>query len=204
MPSGVQVSPWLHPGLCPFLHLCADAAHASLLLFHSYLLQPPSRPLFFPTYLLPSWPPCRLWPCLPLSLSFSGFRVIPPPRRPCCRGRPPCWTGYQLSPLLRDPDLGGGCRGSIRAMGLLAWVWREEAWEGGALPSQPHRPLSFSSRNVPSFPSSASFSLSCLHSPNTHRLLSWVLSHPTHSLPQRPCPPAGHRARPTEPPAAPG
>lgn len=70
MPSGVQVSPWLHPGLCPFLHLCADAAHASLLLFRSYLLQPPSRPLFFPTYLLPSWPPCRLWPCLPLSLSL--------------------------------------------------------------------------------------------------------------------------------------
>lgn len=32
--------------------------------------------------------------------------------------------------------------------------------------------------------------LSCLHSPNTHRLLSWVLSHhtQTHSLPRCPCP----------------
>lgn len=37
---------------------------------------------------------------------------------------------------------------------------------------------------------SLSLSLACLHSPNTHRLLSWVLSHhtQTHSLPQCPCP----------------
>lgn len=46
--------------------------------------------------------------------------------------------------------------------------------------------------------------LSCLHSPNTHRLLSWVLSHhtQTHSLPPVSLPPASHRAHPTEPPAA--
>lgn len=42
----------------------------------------------------------------------------------------------------------------------------------------------------PHFSTSLSLSLCCLHSPNTHRLLSWVLSHhtQTHSLPRCPCP----------------
>lgn len=51
----------------------------------------------------------------------------------------------------------------------------------GTLPLQLRGPLC-PATIFPSFISSTS-SLSCLHSPNTHRLLSWVLSHPTHSLP---------------------
>lgn len=141
MPSGVQVSPWLHPGLCPFLPLCADAAHASLLPVHSCLLQPPLQASGFSHLSAPisaSMPPLAF--CLPLSLFFSGLCVIPPPHRPRCRGRQPRWAGYQLSPLPQDPDLGGGHRGSTRAMGLLAWVWPEGAWEGGLSPLSPTGP----------------------------------------------------------------
>lgn len=54
----------------------------------------------------------------------------------------------------------------------------------GFPPSPPQPQLSFSSLLHLPLP------LSCLHSPNTHRLLSWVLSHhtQTHSLPRCPCP----------------
>lgn len=96
---------------------------------------------------------------------------------------------------LGDPRGGGGCHFSIRtqawegraeaALGIIslpAYVWGEVCKQWGLSPPSSMAPLC-PATIFPSFISSTSFSLSCLHSPNTHRLLSWVLSHPTHSLP---------------------
>lgn len=55
--------------------------------------------------------------------------------------------------------------------------------EGSCPPPAPTHPVFLPSLLLP-----ASLSFSCLLSPNVRRLLSWVLSHPTHRLPQHPCP----------------
>lgn len=134
--------------------------------------------------------------CLSASLWFQ-CHLPPNPSLAAEEGASPGRLPAPTSPS--GPRLGRGVWGSTGAMGLRAWVWREGRGEGGSL-LQPHRPAPLCLATIfPSFTSSTSFSLSCLHSPNTHRLLSWVLSHPTHTAcPSIPAPswPQGppHRA----------
>lgn len=78
----------------------------------------------------------------------------------------------------RRPRLGRGGQGQNEgSRGLPARGWGEGAQEGSPFPTSA---ASLCPATIfPSFTSSAS--LACLHSPNTNRLLSWVLSHPQHT-----------------------
>lgn len=175
--AGSGSAPGLSPEplVSPPLH-CTSCLLASV---PSCLLQPRSGALALPACTLPSLALHAVSGPLSASQPFCLWFPCGPPRALTAEE-----GGYQQSPLRQDPGLGGGCRGITGATSLPAWVWREGA--GGSPLSAPHPRLL--ATMFPSFISSASFSLSCLHSLNTHRLLSWVLSHPTHSLPQHPCP----------------
>lgn len=145
---------------------------------------------------------CWFCPSLPLSL---GFRIPAPSPG---RQHPPSWLlsnpaslwtagrPWEWPPALTSPSglrFGNGGQEQRGTTGLPGWV-------GGTLPSQ-HPSPSHNFPFLPSFTSSTSLSLSCLHSPNTHRLLSWVLSHPTytHSRPQPPCPQPATEPAPRSP-----
>lgn len=99
----------------------------------------------------------------------------------------------QPSPLHWDPALGGMGRGSTGCPGPASL-----GVGGGALsPPSPQPPSAQPQFSLSSLP--LPLSPSCLHSPNTHRLLSWVLSHPTHTGCPSSLPPASHRPAPQSP-----
>lgn len=144
------MSPWLHPGLFPFLPLCADAAHASLLPVHSCLLQPPLQASGFSHLSAPisaSMLPLAL--CLPLSLFFSGLchPPTPPaslPRKAALLPRKAAslgWLPAVTSPS--GPRLGRGAQGQHQGHEPAGLGVAGGGMGRGALPSQPHRPLSF-------------------------------------------------------------
>lgn len=136
--------------------------------------------------------PSALWACGSSCQSFSisqplslGFGAVPSLAAECGltagRGRPQRCP--QPSPLHWDPALGGPA-----SLGV----------GGGALsPPSPQPPSAQPQFSLSSLP--LPLSPSCLHSPNTHRLLSWVLSHPTHTGCPSSLPPASHRPAPLSP-----
>lgn len=151
----------------------------------------------FPSFLWPLSGPIVLSACtfhfslslmLPLSLSVSvlislGFSHTPQPRpvpvHTETHTHRQTWLQRAAEPYLQGAGSKGDPEGCTETgLGVMG----PASWGVGRGLSPPHCPTpSHPATSFLSFDSSASLSLSCLHSPNTHRLLSWVLSHPTHA-----------------------
>lgn len=136
--------------------------------------------------------PCGLWFFLPVRFhlpAFLGFSVIP--SRQCRQVETREVATAITSPL--GPRLGGMGRESTGYRGPAS-----SGVGGGVLSPPSPQPLSaqpqFSLSSLP-----LPLSPTCLHSPNTRRLLSWVLSHPTHTGCPSSLPPASHRPAPQSP-----
>lgn len=147
--------------------------------------------------------PSLLWPCGPVvlpaspfpSLSFYLWVSVPSP----------VWL-LSVASLQAEgdhrcpqpsPPLGPSPGRDGQGKHWVSWACQLGRGGRGTLPSQPIAPsaqpqFSLSSLPLPLTPS-------CLHSPNTHRLLSWVLSHPTHTGCPSSLPPASHRPAPQSP-----
>lgn len=159
--------------------------HASPSLFISMYLQalmsaPLSQPLLF-----------RFSGSPPLCLAAKGSRSLPCGWR---LGEPRGGISFCCSFWTQAGSAGRGRAEYHRAS--LSVGGTRRGLSPTSPPSQPQ--FSFSSLPPPPSPSP-------VYTPQIlNRLLSWVLSHhtQTHSLPQVSLPPASHRARPTEPPAA--